>query len=769
MLESAGRLPPFTSFGADVAQPGALHSVVAQIAYQREIILVCGDGSAYASPTALNTVLQFWALRLRHVLYVSDSRASCERLRAGLPELACVWSSRISTARPNHTGVCVRKYWDMRFYFYDIRKDLVARLAVEEGVNVLQTDTDVAWFANPYPMLKRGGLGEANLIAQHDTPLANAGVLYAQNVKPNDGAAWVLTETARRVHLFLYHPEAVAEHVSWAVPPYFSNADEQTLLNDALVSSICNTSVYLWSTAYFEARFGGARRAKSRDANFKATEERQHQLMNCVKRRSRRAAADRTLLRPLHVLGSAAPHAAFFASAPGELFGHHSEILPHRFPGTAAAAQLRGEPLDLPSLAAAAQQEGRPLSFATRQDMGSTMIHLAGVRTGAWSRRAILRAHGLWHRDADVLMGAQMDWKQRQGALRLSPDNVAPAASRKELDTLVANVVSLAAFTGRLPIVPETPCSFGKTYRSCREGCGEDSAETQHRHPAAPRCSWLPPRACWRLEFDHALEHEREEWLAGRAAQRPSLAAVDRGFADATCIEAGEQLVRHLGLGRARSQSAAGTGLPAERNATRLLLAERLRALACAHGGTFDLLPRCTSGACASAAALGSTAEGRLLQLLMRRGLLAPRSAAAASNGARALPAGRRLARRARIPVTPPAVEVARALAAALRRGAARDSSLLPPVLRLARLNVSRWAPIKGVRGAPSGPGSGPMSAPLPSLSRAPPSLIDLPRSYKLRCVAQSIRCACRACCLFRGATRARRTRRRTPCGVTRW
>ena len=118
LLESAGKLPPFDSFGADVAQPGVLRQVARQIAFEREIILVCGDGSAYASPTALNTVVQFYALRLRHVLYVSDSRASCERLRAGLPGLACVWSSRISAAKPNHTGLCVKRYWDMRFYFY---------------------------------------------------------------------------------------------------------------------------------------------------------------------------------------------------------------------------------------------------------------------------------------------------------------------------------------------------------------------------------------------------------------------------------------------------------------------------------------------------------------------------------------------------------------------------------------------------------------------------------------------------------------------------
>ena len=180
VFESAGQLPPFTSFGVDVEQPGALARVASQIAYKREIFLVCGDGSAYASPTALNTVLQLYALRIRHVLYMSDGPAACARLRRAVPTLACAWSSIINTSKPTHDSVLVRKWWDMRFYFYNVRKHLLSRLAGELGYNVMQTDTDVAWFANPYPALKLGELGEHQLISQPDLPLANAGVLYAQ-------------------------------------------------------------------------------------------------------------------------------------------------------------------------------------------------------------------------------------------------------------------------------------------------------------------------------------------------------------------------------------------------------------------------------------------------------------------------------------------------------------------------------------------------------------------------------------------------------------
>ena len=153
-FESAGKLPPFTSFGVDVEAPGALAKVAQEISYKREIFLVCGDGSAYASPTALNTVLQLYALRIRHVLYMSDGPEACARLRRAVPSLACAWSSVINTSKPTHDSVLVRKWWDMRFYFYNVRKHILSRLAGELGYNVMQTDTDVAWFANPYPALK---------------------------------------------------------------------------------------------------------------------------------------------------------------------------------------------------------------------------------------------------------------------------------------------------------------------------------------------------------------------------------------------------------------------------------------------------------------------------------------------------------------------------------------------------------------------------------------------------------------------------------------
>ena len=142
-----------------------------------------------------------------------------------------------------------------------IAEELLYRLAVEEGVNVLQTDTDVAWLASPYPLLKTH-FGNHSLVVQQDAPLVNAGVIYVQNAREGSGAAWLLQELARRVHLFMWHPEAVAEVVPWAKPPFFANADEQTIMNDVLISSIADEVTYAGSTAHWEIKRGSSKSVK---------------------------------------------------------------------------------------------------------------------------------------------------------------------------------------------------------------------------------------------------------------------------------------------------------------------------------------------------------------------------------------------------------------------------------------------------------------------------------------------------------------------------
>jgi hypothetical protein len=71
--------------------------------------------------------------------------------------------------------------------------------------------------------------------------------------------AWVLAELFRRIDLFMFHPERVPDYVPWAVPPFFSNSDEQTLMNDVVISAVMEIPYYVGSTAQLEVRGAGGR------------------------------------------------------------------------------------------------------------------------------------------------------------------------------------------------------------------------------------------------------------------------------------------------------------------------------------------------------------------------------------------------------------------------------------------------------------------------------------------------------------------------------
>ncbi len=512
--ESQGKLPPFAPFGKDVNDRQTLADAAKAIAYKKEIVLVCGDGSAYASPTALNTVSQFYAMRIHHVLYVSDSARSCETLRGGLPSLACVWSSEINATKPANNGLCNKRFWDMRFYFYVVRKRMVVHLAIELGYNVLQTDTDVAWFASPYPIMKTT-YAQAKLISQRDSPLVNAGVFYVQNAKPGDGVDFVLSELARRIELFMFHPEAVKRYVPWAVAPYYANSDEQTLMNDVLITSIWQKEYYASSTAYWEVRMGSSKHT----VDFESTKEGQ------LKRESKAAVARagvvhrsssgaKLLLYPLRPLGKPEAEPAWFAQAPLGLL--HTGV-------SGAAPKGKTVGVDIVAEARVAEAANRPPNYATHRQGGPIMTHMSGLRTGAWSRRAMLRGQGLWHARADVLMGRVAGWgaHPRHLVLDLSssggatPPAVA-ARTRKQLDTLVGNLFLLAALSDSLLVVPESEC-FATTPRGFAYDMGGlfDVIETVPRLMAdgstRRACAWIPPKNCWRSEFLTQVEWERRQ------------------------------------------------------------------------------------------------------------------------------------------------------------------------------------------------------------------------------------------------------------------
>ena len=178
--------------------------------------------------------------------------------------------------------------------------------------------------------------------------------------------------------------------------------------------------------------------------------------------------------------------------------------------------------VDVPALARLAARESRPVPYATHATMPAVMVHLAGIRTGSWSRRAIMRAHGWWHPAADALIGPELGWGRRRGLLRVGGEGVVRASSRAELDVFVGNLLLISLLLDRTAVVPETPCLAAPTPRSCLDGCAYDSVATASREPRTTRCAWLAPKRCWRSELVTQIEYER---AALRAAAAAGLAA----------------------------------------------------------------------------------------------------------------------------------------------------------------------------------------------------------------------------------------------------
>ncbi len=518
------------------------------------------------------------------------------------------------------------------------------RLAVDHGVNVLQTDTDVAWLASPYPALKTH-FANHSLVVQRDGPLVNAGVIYVQNARRGTGAAWLLQELARRVHLFLWQPEAVGKHVPWARPPFFANADEQTLMNDVLISSIADEITYAGSTAHWEIKQGS-----SRDINWETTaEKRQYDAMMARVGRSRTAiagsaATERMLSEslclvssprrdfgawyPLHEPGAArTPSPSSYASAPHWLFAH--------YPADAGAWQASGHSAEQPPLCVppALQQEqqgqqgqqGRQLAEArglygppARTESGKppyVMLHMAGIRSGAWHRRALLRAHGWWHPQADALMAAEAGWARR-GLLRVAWEDggalgALPALRPAQLDTLVSNLLLLALLSERSAVLPDTACPApgSEVAAAWKNVQGVQRLARIHQGGVgswlpAERCSWSPPvhDGCLRMQFITAAEHAAAAAVRAAAADpTPARAEAERCAAAAatpgarSLPAAAEAKLRGAAERRGRAAQAPPALLPADAGvagAADALLAPLLHLLEChTHAAELVLTP----------------------------------------------------------------------------------------------------------------------------------------------------------------------------------
>ena len=586
LYQSAGHLPVFSHHSTDLEEPGMLAKVIEQVSYRKEIILVCGDVKPTASAAnGLNTLMQFRALQLHHVLYLSDSAASCASLRLALPEVACVWSSRISPTKPKNGGLCVQLYWGYAFYFYDLRKHYTSRMTSEFGINVLHTDTDVVWLANPYPALKRV-FGRQQIIGMSDRPMINAGVFYAQNIAAGDGASWVLRELSRRIHTFLLRPSAVRDYVPWAQPPYYANVDEQTLMNDCVRSAIANVTSFAQATAGWEVKRHRTGTLMNKSFVWKRTPEyRLNAWLNrVVPAQGRKAPLDEAvplnqlcgspLMRsagvayPLHSVGSSAPPSATLTIGPTWLFMH--------LPSSMAASSIR-RCRSLSNSSTGVRPGAAPF----------IMAHLAGVRTGAWSRRALIRAYGWWDARADALIARQLGWfRPNAGSLHVL-SGAAPAGSQSlplsavpsqaHLDVLVANLLLLGALTDRRVVVPEVSCSITAS-SSPQRGYGNRPVGARSTRDPIATCAWMPPKECWAVRYATQLEYEYE--MARGTAPAPRHAGAGTTPEAAACAESKGQ----------------GRGLPSLSHNLTAPTRDLLHQLPCESNPALAVLPRAMAG-----------------------------------------------------------------------------------------------------------------------------------------------------------------------------
>jgi len=320
---------------------------------------------------------------------------------------------------------------------------------------------------------------------------------------------------------------------------------------------------------------------------------------------------------PLHSVGSNTTPRASLAVAPYWLFMH----LPSKPAGAAisrcqsiANVTLGSEP---GSARAAATAVKAPVPFI--------MGHLAGIRTGAWSRRALMRAYGWWHPSADLLIAKQLHWGRRGRTLSLFPAQTVDALnllgavirSQAHLDMLVANLLLLGSLLGRRPIVPEIPCGLFPAL-AAKRGYGLRPVAARTNPGQSTSCAWMPPKACWTAEYTTELEAEIEG-LSSASPSRSSNSATSKrklastanrraangrpmgsGAATSDCDEAARELMHALAPAAARVASAAvvtGASAMPRNNSALLALRRRLRELPCDASTAVSLLPTPQGGA----------------------------------------------------------------------------------------------------------------------------------------------------------------------------
>ena len=502
--------PPdgFVRPGGDLDDKATLKAAVAASADQGEVMLLCIGGSG-SMRAGMNLVMNFRTMGLYNMLILAPERAVCDDLWAALPSLACVWwPSIFHGERPK--SLYNTMFSRAALAFFEARKILLEQLVVTHRLNVLHLDADTVWFANPYPLFKTL-YADYSLIIQTDNPFANAGIMYVQNIRDGDAAAWVLQELNRRIARFTYHPETVTAlpNSGWSTPPHFANADEQANLNDIITTALNGRPTYSAGVEFYEARFkrdkGDPHARKLMSNGGWGTKMSQGDVGPA--RRHLGALQPRREYEPLVHLckpnlwvgvqdaelsvpaNRTAPRSKLLL-APEWLFSH--------FPYGAFFPSFRECHAERWGFAGRSALEQRLCMPTFRVPV--VMVHMAGLRNGQWGRRGVMRALGVWHEAADSV--AVADWVSSRTPRLLAVDASAVASfkSMREFDRFACRLLLLAMLLGRRAVIPSMPCAARwaqaamepRHLRGLEVGCGK------HK-----QCVWLP------------MPHFKEAWCSG--------------------------------------------------------------------------------------------------------------------------------------------------------------------------------------------------------------------------------------------------------------
>ena len=446
----------------------------------------------------------------------------------------------------------------------------------------------------------------------------------------------------------MWHPETVRKVVPWASEPFFANADEQTIMNDCVLSATTGELSYE-STAEWEGHSGGSKNKyidsftteiMARNSSelgdlpvvelkrmglepvLEVAEKERHRLVSLSQSQRRplfpdddkedeiNAVLSKQLcatnhsgfgptLRPVHrtglratpmrsLAGDEKPSAAALAKAatylgnfvrqrcygslpkrrcfevaptdseldliasavhieaPSWLFAHYPANFFYLRPTSAshANAGYATTPEECTSDAGSATGDTAVTAKAPWEPGGgprmweaskppAVMLHMAGIRSGAWCRRGLMRAHGWWHASADALIIRDQGWGQSEGPLFLSQilgiaaSNtdaamaLLPTPTPGQTDALVAGLLLVASLANRTLVMPDIACPYTSDHIS--DWDENTYPEVRDRlvrvRGATKRCAWVPPQgtssACAKLEYTAAVEVLDKEVASG--------------------------------------------------------------------------------------------------------------------------------------------------------------------------------------------------------------------------------------------------------------